>query len=156
MPTWPQLLLPGTLIALAAVGAWLDWHRRLLPNWLCGIAGAAGLGAALLGPAGGPVWSNAVHAVIALVVGMALFAGGVIGGGDAKFYAALALWFPLDAGFRLLLLVSLAGLILTLAMWVLIWRREPAGTSRQTRSVPYGVAIAAGAVIQTLFMQAIA
>lgn len=155
MPTWPQFLFPGTLIALAAAGAWLDWRHRLLPNWLCGIAGAAGLVAALLGPGGGPVWSHAVHALIALLVGMALFAGGVIGGGDAKFYAALALWFPLDDSFRLLLLVSLAGLILMLVMWGLIWRREPEGAGRLARSVPYGVAIAAGAVIQSLFMQAI-
>lgn len=144
------------LIALAAIGAWLDWHYRLLPNWLCVIAGAMGLGAVLLGPGQVPVWSHVLHALIALLAGMALFAGGVIGGGDAKFYAALALWFPLDQGFRLLLLVSLAGMMLVLVMWGLIWRGEPAGTDCRARGVPYGVAIAVGAVIQILFRQVLA
>lgn len=141
----PDLLVGGLLAALALTGAWLDWRDRRLPNWLCGAAIALGLGLVLVGQGWGPAWSHALHALIALAVGMALFAGGVIGGGDAKFYAALALWFPLGAGLRLLLLVSLAGLVLTLAMAALAWRsgrRLRSGPGGQT--VPYGVAIAAG------------
>lgn len=141
----------GPLVLLAGIGAWLDWRTRRLPNWLCGATFLAGLGVAVitvgLAAAALQVW----HAALALLVGMALFAPGLIGGGDAKFYAAVAVWFPLAEGFRLLFLVALAGLVLTVALWGMVWRRHGrAGAGADPpvppRTVPYGVAIAAGAL----------
>lgn len=154
--TLPDLLTIGLLAGIAGVGAWLDWHYRLLPNRLCAVALVAGLVVTGLGQGLAALLPHLGHAVLALLVGMALFAGGVIGGGDAKFYAALAAWFPLAEGFRLLLLVALAGLVLTVALWLLVWRTAPAGRSSpaaggQPRTVPYGVAIAAGAVMMLVF-----
>lgn len=142
----------AALLALpAGYGALLDWRERRLPNWLCGVTLLAGLAVtvALSGLAAVP--AHLWHAALALLVGMALFAPGLIGGGDAKFYAAIAVWFPLAEGFRLLLLVGLAGLVLTVALWGLVWRRngaEPAARNGgiQPRTVPYGVAIGAGAL----------
>src|SRR3546814_2063409 len=55
------------------------------------------------------------HAAIALVVGMVLFGMRIVGGGDAKYYAALALWFRLGEAWRLLAFVSLAGAVFFLA-----------------------------------------
>lgn len=152
----PDLLTIGLLAGIAGVGAWLDWHYRLLPNRLCAVALIAGLVVTGLGQGLAALLPHLGHAVLALLVGMALFAGGVIGGGDAKFYAALAAWFPLAEGFRLLLLVALAGLVLTVALWLFVWRTAPAGRSSpaaggQPRTVPYGVAIAAGAVMMPVF-----
>lgn len=147
-----QPLLPAALLAgFAATGAWLDWHRRVLPNWLCLAALSTGLGLAATGQLETGLLGAVLHAGIALLIGMALFAGGLIGGGDAKFYAALAAWFPLSGGFRLLMLVSLAGIVLTVAMWAFsLLRREVAGGARglreMPRTIPFGVAIAAGAV----------
>ena len=152
----PELLTIGLLTGIAGVGAWLDWHYRLLPNWLGTLALLAGLAVTALGQGTAALLPHLGHAGLALLVGMALFAGGVIGGGDAKFYAALAVWFPLVEGFRLLLLVALAGLVLTVALWLFVWRTVPAGRSHpaaggQPRTVPYGVAIAAGAVMMLVF-----
>ncbi|ASK88417.1 prepilin peptidase [Sphingorhabdus sp. SMR4y] len=101
-------------------------------------------------------WENGVHFAIALVVGMGLFALGWFGGGDAKLYASCALWFDLAASPVLLLCISMAGLILLLAMlFTRRFRRKRvrAGPfqetdARKSMQMPYGVAIAAG----TIFM----
>jgi prepilin peptidase CpaA len=73
-----------------------------------------------------------------------LFAGafyaGMMGGGDVKLAAALALWFTPASTVKFLVLTSLAGGVLTLA--VLAWHRARRREGRP--EVPYGVAIAFG------------
>jgi prepilin peptidase CpaA len=64
----------------------------------------------------------------------------MMGGGDVKLAAALALWFSPVSILKFLVLMSLAGGVLTLA--VLAWHRA---RNREGRpEVPYGVAIAFG------------
>jgi prepilin peptidase CpaA len=149
------LLEAACLAALAAIGcaaAWLDIRHRLLPHWLCGLAAGAGL-AAVLVTSGVPAAGSALlHAVIALAGGFLLFAAGMIGGGDAKYYAAMAAWFPLRDGLFLLVSVTLCGLAL-LGVW-LAWRRSRAGSgfsvpeaAHPFAKLPYGVAISTGAVL---------
>jgi prepilin peptidase CpaA len=84
---------------------------------------------------------------IQLTVGVAvfvLFAGafyaGMMGGGDVKLAAALALWFSPASTLKFLVLTSLAGGVLTLV--VLAWHRAKRREGRP--EVPYGVAIAFG------------
>ena len=136
------------LALFALIGAWLDVVSRRLPNWLCLALALAGLALAAASGGAGALVSPAIHAAIALVAGLVLFGFGWIGGGDAKFYAACAAWFPLRSGFYLIATISFAGLVVVTA-W-LAYRRA---TGRKTRrdeeafaSVPYGVAIAIGAV----------
>ncbi|HVF83474.1 MAG TPA: prepilin peptidase [Sphingomicrobium sp.] len=92
-----------------------------------------------------PVWPD-----VAMQVGLALtvfalfallFAAGLMGGGDVKLAAALALWFAPTAMLNLVVIMSLAGGVLTLFVLMRHRRRKPAGRPQ----VPYGVAIAAGA-----------
>ena len=66
-------------------------------------------------------WWHAAHFAIALIVGMALFAMKWFGGGDAKLYAAVALWFPLQKGPLLLLYVGMAGLVLAIMFMHTCW-----------------------------------
>ena len=142
-------IVATSLLALCALaGAWLDMVSRRLPNWLCLMTALAGLAAAFVdGGAAAPL-SHAMHASIALMVGMVLFRLGWIGGGDAKFYAACAVWFPLASALYLLGAVSLAGLAV-IALWF-GWRQlARAGQSKPGDAfamVPYGVAVAIGAV----------
>lgn len=143
------LLALASLVLLAIIGAYLDVRYRRLPNWLCLLVAGGGLVAtATLGAPAWP-WSGPVHGVVALIVGMLLFAGGLIGGGDAKFYAALALWFPLRDAPLLIGITSVAGLVVLLA-W-LAWRRvgrvRGAALGSDFHKLPYGVAIASGAVV---------
>ena len=90
-----------------------------------------------------------LHAFIALVIGIGLFALRVIGGGDAKYYAANAIWFGMDSALRLLVSVSLAGLVV-LIIWALSRRlhglRAFSRGHDDTSKLPYGAAIAIGSV----------
>jgi len=68
------------------------------------------------------------------------FQMGMMGGGDVKLAAALALWFPPLVTVKFLVLMSLAGGVVTaLALLAHRWAR------REGRpKIPYGVAIAFG------------
>lgn len=70
----------------------------------------------------------------------AAFAAGVMGGGDVKLAAAVALWLSPTATFKFLVLMSLAGGVLTLG--VVAWHRARRREGRP--EIPYGVAIAIG------------
>jgi len=135
---------------LAAIGAYLDWRHRRLPNMLCLAAFVGGTVSAFVLHGAGAGGLAALHGLLALLVGMFFFSRGWIGGGDAKFYAGLATWVPLGAAWLLILSVSLAGLLLLLAWFPLRQRLAPAGRTgahpRDHLKLPYGVAIAVGAV----------
>ncbi len=147
----------SVLVLLGAVGSWLDVSQRRLPNWLCLLALIAGLAFSFLSAGWVGAGMAAGHAVIALLLGMLLFAGGIIGGGDAKFYAGLAAWLPITQGLFLVVSVALSGLVLTVMMLLPLRRRARAnigGLRPQTPDifgqVPYGMAIAIGAVVSYL------
>lgn len=133
-------LLAGCLaLALLAAGIG-DLRSRTIPNWLnAGIALAA------------PLWwwatGMAIWPELALQIGFALtlfalfaaaFAAGAMGGGDVKLIAALGLWLPPVLGLRMLMLMSLAGGVLTLVMLAL----RALARRGDVIEVPYGVAIA--------------
>lgn len=145
----PPLTLP-LLLVTGGYAAWSDVKYRRLPNLLTVMVAGLGLSYTAIGASLSAAVSGLLHGVAALLVGLALYSRGMMGGGDIKYYAAIATWFPLSQGFRLLGMVSLAGLAL-LAGW-LIWRRL-AGTpikfkaSEDGDKLPFGVAIAAGAVL---------
>lgn len=106
---------------------------------------AAGFTSALL--------PNALHFLLALTIGMVLFGRGWIGGGDAKLYAAVALWFDWNGAIALIFLTTFSGLLLAIAFVVgrmLGIRRnrqnDEKPKSKMERRIPYGVAISLGAV----------
>lgn len=130
------LALLALLLLVAAVG---DLRDRQIPNWLTG--GIALLAIPFWISLELPVWPDIA---IRLAVGIGLFilfAGlfqlGMMGGGDVKLIAALALWLPPLAVLPLLMIMAIAGGILTLVMLVHA-RLRRAGRPE----VPYGVAIA--------------
>ncbi len=137
------------LAALVAVAGWTDIRQRRIRNWTSAATLAAGLVAVFLTAGAVALGWAAAHFVVALVVGMALTALGVVGAGDAKFYAGLAAWLPIQAGLYLLVSVALAGLVL-LALF-LVMRRGRIRKKDQAVSdfdkLPYGVAIGVGGLI---------
>ena len=68
------------------------------------------------------------------------FYAGMMGGGDVKLAAALALWFSPVSTIKFLVLISIAGGVLTLVVIALHWARKREGRPE----IPYGVAIAFG------------
>jgi prepilin peptidase CpaA len=139
------LLLPACLHA-----AWSDLFRRLIPNMLCLATALTGLACA--GVTGGvdTLADHCAHFLLALAGGMLLFRLGMIGGGDAKFYAGCAAWFGLPQAVSLLVTVTLAGFLLFLG-WFVIRRiqRRPirAASDRLFDRLPYGLAIAGGTLL---------
>jgi prepilin peptidase CpaA len=70
----------------------------------------------------------------------AAFYAGMMGGGDVKLAAALALWFSPASTIKFLIWMSIAGGVLTLA--IVVWHRLRRREGRP--EIPYGVAIAFG------------
>jgi prepilin peptidase CpaA len=134
----------GLLAALAIallVAAFTDLRRRQIDNWL---TGAVALGAPLFWyatglPLSGIGWQLGI-ALAAFAVWTALFAIGWMGGGDVKLLTALALWIRPPAFLDLLLVMSLAGCVLTIgfAAWHMLRKQDG------KVAVPYGIAISFG------------
>lgn len=131
----------GLLCALAIallVAAVTDWRRRQIDNWL---NAAIALGAPIFWIATGMGWIDigfqiAIAAVMFLLL-LGLFAAGWMGGGDVKLLTALALWIHPVRFVELLVIMSVAGGVLTLVM--LVWSRVQG--KRGKIAVPYGIAI---------------
>jgi prepilin peptidase CpaA len=151
----PQLLLLILCPALLIVAALKDVTTYTIPNWIS-LALIAGFfpTALALGLGGSAIGLHAAIGAAALVAGMVMFALGWIGGGDAKVFAAAALWLGWPASATFLLVTALAGggLALTLlAMRSMLLRRYvsagPPWLSRLAEpgeNVPYGLAICIG------------
>ena len=135
-------ILLGLLALLLIVAAVIDVRTFTISNWL-------NAAVALLAPlywlsVGLDPWPGmAIQLGVAAAV-FALFALtfviGMMGGGDVKLAAALALWFAPADVVKFLVLMSLAGGVLTLA--ILAWHRLKKRPGRP--EIPYGVAIAFG------------
>ena len=139
-----NLILAMGLTLLLGWTAWGDLRRRDIPNW---IVLAIALAAPFWWWANGlALWPDAALrvalAVVVLLVFMAAWLLRMMGGGDVKLLAALALWFAPLPLVDLLLAMAIAGGALTLVTLVLHRR------ARRTDpvEVPYGIAIAGAAV----------
>ena len=108
--------------------------------------------------AGMPVQQMLVHfgvAAAVLLANMLLFQLRLVGGGDAKLIAAAALWIGPEQLVPFLVYVTIFGG--ALAVILLAYRRAPAGAlplpawasrlHKPHEGMPYGVAIAAGALV---------
>jgi prepilin peptidase CpaA len=140
METGLSWILLGLLAAMLIAAAVVDLRSRTIPNGL-------NLAIALLAipfwwATGLPVWPEAALqiGIAALVFGLfaIAFALGAMGGGDVKLLGALALWLPWQAVLVLLVIMSLAGGVLTLVMVV----RQRLARREGRPEIPYGVAIA--------------
>jgi prepilin peptidase CpaA len=152
-----QTLIVLTFPILLIVAALRDLTSYTIPNRLSfGLAGlfpvaalAAGLPPSLIG-------LNLAVGLAALVAGMVMFALRWIGGGDAKLFAAAALWLGWPAMLTDIAVTGLAGGALAVMLLALrsahIRPFVPVGATWLGRlaepgeNVPYGVAIAAGAL----------
>ena len=136
-----DILLGGLAVALV-VAAIVDIRTFTISNWLN--VGIAALAPVYWLSVGLDPWPDmAIQLAVAAAV-FAVFAitfvVGMMGGGDVKLAAALALWFPPGATLKFLVLMSIAGGVLTLLVVVVHRLRKREGKPE----IPYGVAIAFG------------
>jgi prepilin peptidase CpaA len=150
-----QLLVLGVLPALLLAAALCDLSRYTIPNRLSLALAGFFLVFAAAAPLGLPdVGWHLAAGLAGLALGFLLFALGWIGGGDAKLFAAMALWLGfLDLG-SYVIAASLCGGALTLCVLLLRQVPLPARLCGQAwlvrlhdarSGIPYGVALAAGA-----------
>ncbi|MCL4672727.1 MAG: prepilin peptidase [Sphingomonadaceae bacterium] len=134
-------LLCGLAIALV-VAAVTDIRRRQIDNWLNGaIVVAAPL---YWWTAGMSLWPGVAIQVGVALACFAVFAGlfalRMMGGGDVKLLTALALWIEPTWFLKLLVVMALAGGVLTIVLGAYhVMKRR-----RDKLAVPYGVAISIG------------
>ena len=155
------LILLAAFALLVLFAAARDAATYIIPNWISLTLLALFVPAAGLAWVAQVPWSVlAVSAGVgfaALLAGMAMFAFGWIGGGDAKLLAASALWLGLPGLAPFLFWTAIAGG--GLAAVLLVCRRHgvqfvgpnaPEWLARlfgAKADVPYGVAIAFGAMM---------
>ena len=131
-----------TLAAILVVAAVIDVRTFTISNRLnltVALLAPVYWVSVALSPWPGMAVQVAAAATVFLLLACAFFAG-MMGGGDVKLAAALALWFSPFATIRFLVLMSIAGGVLTLVLlaWHHAKRREG------NPEIPYGVAIAFG------------
>lgn len=95
------------------------------------------------------LWQNFAVFLIILLLGTAAFAAGWLGGGDVKLFAALGLWFDFSAASAFVVLVFLSGGLVAIGYLMARPFRGKA-TDKKSRRIPYGIAIAVGAVAMIL------
>jgi len=152
-----QIVLVSVFPAGVIAAAMTDATSYTIPNRLSVFLAAAFIPAALAMGVSSQVFAVSVGlGVVGLALGIAMFALRWIGGGDAKLLAACALWLGSSAVAPFLLWTAIAGGVLALGLMSL--RKSPLPLSsfgpawfgrlmKPGGDVPYGVAIAAGALI---------
>jgi prepilin peptidase CpaA len=157
-----NILLVVVLPALLVGAAIWDLMSYTIPNLLiCALLAVfCAVLAVLMLSGAGFSWDDAgLHLLagfVALLAGMALFAAGYIGGGDAKLFATASLWLGWNTLFEYTILATLLGGVLTLGF--LAFRRIPlpsflarqawvARVADPREGIPYGVALSAAALL---------
>lgn len=148
-PGW----LAATFFLFLLLASIEDLWRLQINDWVCGlVAASAFLAVAIDGPAG-DLWENLLLFSLVLGLGTLLFVRGWMGGGDVKLLAASALWFDLGQGWKMLVAVAIAGGVVAVLIMGLRSLPWPQSATKKFRSLqrheglPYGVAIAAGAIV---------
>lgn len=139
-----QIAVLGLLSVLLVIAMVTDWRARDIPNWLT--AAVAVLAPAWWWASGYTLWPGVgmqiIFCAVVFAIGLGLFAANAMGGGDVKLLAALALWLPGFELLRMIVIMSLIGGALTVAM--LVWHR--ARKREGNPEIPYGLAISAAAL----------
>ena len=149
--------------ALVILGGVYDLATMKIPNWISIALVGIFIPIALIA---GLSWQDGAISLamgfVALVIGIVLFALRILGGGDAKLLAASIVWVGMSGLVPFLAITALAGGALSLALlvarkWVpLMPVSLPSWLQRLMQpkgDIPYGVAIAAGAVLAFPYSQ---
>jgi prepilin peptidase CpaA len=158
-----DLILISGLAALVIGAAISDWARYLIPNQISiAVVGLFVVHAGIVLLRGGApmslVWALACGAGV-FAIGTYLFAQKVLGGGDVKLMSACALWAGPNHIVEFIMVTTLYGALMSAAFLLPAFRQKAemtdagfAGsvTAALRRRLPYGLAIATGAVVVCL------
>lgn len=142
--------------AVMAFAGAMDLLTMTIPNRISvGLVAAFLLAAPLLGLSPEQFAMHVAAGLLVLMAGILLFAIGGFGGGDAKLLAAGALWIGFDQLLAFLVLTTVCGGLLAVA--ILFYRKLPLlgvyapdwaiRLHKPGGGIPYGVAIAGSALL---------
>jgi len=152
---WGRWVIAIALTCILVWAAFTDVRERKISNWaVLAVLGLAlpWLGTyVLLGLGVWVLWAIA-GGVIAFIVSFILYASGVIGAGDSKLFAAVALFTGLSNLPMLALATAMAGALMAAVSFVSRPSRAMTmltlrGKGDFGRGIPYGVAIAIGTAV---------
>ncbi|HVZ74109.1 MAG TPA: A24 family peptidase [Polyangia bacterium] len=152
-----------------AIGSIWDVAKRRIPNALTSVVALGGITAQIVDRGGLAALSGVAAAVVSIALLYKPWTAGGLGGGDVKLAAAVAIWVGLGGLFRYAVAVAAAGGLVAAMMYFLsrkAIRQEikasltlaalnqslppvPAPSPGRL-TVPYGLAIAAGAAFALL------
>lgn len=158
MPLFLQLILVLSFPTLVIVAALRDCASFTIPNWISlALLGIYPIAALAVGLPLSSIGMALLLGLASLLAGMGMFAAGWIGGGDAKLLAVATPWLGLVGLGPFLLVTAVAGGGLAVLLLLLrsgqVTPLLSGGPSWLVRlatrgeNVPYGVAIAVGALI---------
>jgi prepilin peptidase CpaA len=151
-----QAFVVGLPLFLCAAAV-SDVRHRQIPNLLTGGMALVGVMLSLADGGLARTWPGVWAGVVALLIGLVLQLARLVGGGDVKLFAALAIWLGAKGSMDAALATAIAGGVLAL-----FFLRRPSSLGDDVRSdgplmsrlqldedrdferVPYGVAVAAG------------
>jgi prepilin peptidase CpaA len=148
-PLWLAGLLLVALLAAAAEDLW----RLRISNVTVLAVIATAIAAMAFEGFRGPLWQNAVIFAVIMIIGTFAFSANLLGGGDVKLLAAAGLWVNFETALWLIASIFIAGGAVAV---IYIIRRKLKGVKRRDANrIPYGIAIASGAifVLGTLYAQ---
>jgi prepilin peptidase CpaA len=145
-PLWLLVVLGCAMLAAAAE----DAARLRISNLTVLIVLLGAIAAALIaGPSWG-LWQNFVVFAAMLALGTLAFSFRWLGGGDVKLFAAAALWFDFSSALTFVVLVLLSGGFVAIGYLLSRPLRPVPAGGKMARRIPYGIAIAVGAIAMIL------
>lgn len=160
--------LSAVLIVVLVLAVWFDVSEQRIPNWLTagGLVGSLVL-RGIIGPEA--LWAGVLGGALGFSLGILIFAAGAMGAGDGKLLATVGTFLGFETFLRCLPLIGAFGGLLALAVTVrkgtliatllrfreLLFYVVSFGRIGERRTlstpgavtVPYGVAVAAGAAM---------
>ncbi len=152
------ILLSG--IALFVAAGYGDVKTLRIPNSLVIAVAALGLLRLILIGDLSVALSTLGASAIIFITTFLLFWRGFVGGGDAKLMTAAALLVGYHGLFNFLVLMSLCGALVSLAVLYMGWSSVVVTSDEQPLpkarlAVPYGAGIAGGAIVTLLFQSSL-
>ena len=154
--------LLSSVIGVSIWAAFNDFYRLRIPNVLSIVIVVLFGAFCFVEPLALAVWWKPfVAAAVMLIVTFMMFAGGILGAGDSKLAAALALWAGLSGLPAFLFFMSCYGGILSI-LGILLRKYKPVSAPFKggwvdeiqsgRNALPYGIAISGGAITSFFYI----
>jgi len=139
--------------------SWNDMTSMKIPNWISlALLGGFLMIAPFVDMSWGAFGTHILVGLLCFVIGIILFAVGGMGGGDAKLFAATAIWwvwsdllvyviFTAIAGGALALFLLLGRQFIPVKLLTTDWMHR---LFKDEKRMPYGLALAFGAIVTML------